>query len=37
MNNISQLIYLLGGTGAVAEKLKIKPEYQETMDVRPSR
>ncbi len=25
MNNISQLISLLGGTGAVAEKLKIKP------------
>ncbi len=25
MNNISQLIFLLGGTGAVAEKLKIKP------------
>ena len=25
MNKISQLIFLLGGTGAVAEKLKIKP------------
>ncbi len=25
MNNISQLIYLLGGTGLVAKKLKIKP------------
>ena len=25
MNNISQLISLLGGTGAVAEKLKIQP------------
>ena len=25
MNNISQLIFLLGGTGLVAEKLKIKP------------
>ena len=25
MNKISQLISLLGGTGAVAEKLKIKP------------
>ena len=25
MNNISQLISLLGGTGIVAEKLKIKP------------
>ena len=25
MNNISQLIFLLGGTGAVAEKLKIQP------------
>ena len=25
MNNISQLIYLLGGTGLVAQKLKIKP------------
>ena len=25
MNNISKLISLLGGTGAVAEKLKIRP------------
>ena len=25
MNKISQLISLLGGTGAVAEKLKLKP------------
>ena len=25
MNNISQLIYLLGGTGLIAKKLKIKP------------
>ena len=39
MNNISHLISLLGGTGAVAEKLKIHPSaisYWKKLDKIPS-